>query len=158
MSTSTRGVKPKPKKPESTPICTLSLGNTSGFSISFPSELNHKKSVSLVSLCRLSVGTGASLYKLLISGDDRLIRRFLDSGEYTMRIVVYGSGHAAILLSEWCVATSSYQRSANHVPFVFAKLILPYPRFRVPSARLKEPAVYGIVVTPPPSRTFQPVV
>ena len=31
------------------------------------------------------------------------------------------------LPSEWCVATSFYQRAANHVSFIFAKLILPYP-------------------------------
>ena len=31
------------------------------------------------------------------------------------------------LLSEWCVSTSFYQRSANHVSSIFAKLILHYP-------------------------------
>ena len=42
--------------------------------------------------------TAEFIIDILISGDDRPIRRFLNGGEYTVRIVVYGSGHAAIRL------------------------------------------------------------
>lgn len=50
--------------------------------------------------------------------------------DYSLSCTIF-SDMVCCLLSEWCVATSFYQSSANHVSFVFAKLILPYLIFHL---------------------------